>query len=126
MRRGERANWLGRRTLRCVAVGAVLFGCAGEIDPPEASPQQSGDVPAIVIRADGVLIGTCSVAALDLDSAGQLGPSDMSLWMDDFFATLCPRIDCDCSGAITAADLSFFQQRYFASFIQGCDGQRCP
>ena len=59
------------------------------------------------IYANGVLIGSPTVNAFDLDGAGGVGANDLSAWLGDF-GTLTPygRADYDCSGAVGANDLS--------------------
>jgi len=77
------------------------------------------------IRANGVVLGSASVAAFDYDSAPTIGAADGSIWLSTYFNLGCPRIDCDCSGEITAADFSMWQAHYFGNWVQACS-HRCP
>jgi len=59
------------------------------------------------IYANGVLIGSPTVNAFDLDGAGGVGANDLSAWLADFGTlTAYGRADYDCSGGVGANDLS--------------------
>ena len=59
------------------------------------------------IYADGVLLGSPTVSAFDLDGSGGVGINDLSVWLGDFGAIMnYGRSDYDCSGALGVNDLS--------------------
>ncbi len=59
------------------------------------------------IYADGVLLGSRTIAALDIDGANGTGANDLSLWLSDYSVPQTyGRSDYDFSGALGANDLS--------------------
>lgn len=74
------------------------------------------------IYGDGVLIGSPTVSAFDLDGQSGVGANDLSAWLGDF-ASGQPygRSDYDCSGGIGANDLSF----WFSAFGSGTQFVSC-
>lgn len=67
------------------------------------------------IRANGILIGSPTVSAYDLDGAGNpaVGANDLGWWLFDFASgNYYGRSDYDCSGNIGANDLSLWLARF--------------
>jgi len=79
------------------------------------------------INAEGVLLGHAAVTAFDLDNAGGMGLSDLSLWLSGFLNEPgCRLFDLDCSGAAGPADLSLWLDAYFAGgSISSCPVLKC-
>ena len=106
----------GRAVFRVVGWSTAVPGTPG-------APHNSGK-----IYADGVLLGSVSVAIYDLDAHG-LSPSDLSAWLADFFSGNNPaRDDYDGTGLVTAGDLGKWLGAFFAAgSITNCspDGS-CP
>jgi hypothetical protein len=75
------------------------------------------------IFADGVLLGSPSVSAIDHDANG-MGPADLSAWLGDFFGGNNPsRSDYDCTGSpLGPSDLSAWLTIFFA----GGSTTNCP
>jgi hypothetical protein len=66
------------------------------------------------VFADGINLGTMSVAAVDLDGANGVGSSDLSLWYSDYFSgNHYARADYDCSSSVGPSDLSLWYDVYF-------------
>ncbi len=71
---------------------------------------------------DGLLIGSPTVGAFDLDGAGGLGANDLSAWLTDFGTTInFGRCDYDCSGSMGANDLSV----WLSAFGSGAQAESC-
>lgn len=88
--------------------GTVTFRLAGL---PSATCQSTATVH---IYADGVLIASPSVATLDLDGTGGVTATDLSRWLELYFAgTHCAVADFDGSGDLGAADLGSWLEFYF-------------
>lgn len=96
------------------ANGAVRFRIVGS---SAATPGSPGSGPNCArIYGDGVLIASPAVAILDLVGSNGLSPADLSAWLDDFFGGYQPeRADYDHSGSVGASDLSHFLDVFFAS-----------
>lgn len=79
------------------------------------------------VFADGVILATVPVAAFDQDGDG-VGAPDLSHWLDDFFhAPTAARSDLDGDGAVTATDLSLWLQAFFAGgSLRGSGTSTCP
>lgn len=86
------------------ALGQVTFTVLGGSN---GAGNASSLTNAGKIYANGVLLGSPTLTAYDLDGAGGVGANDLSAWLADF-GTLNPygRSDYDCSGAVGANDLS--------------------
>ena len=79
------------------------------------------------IYVDGVLIGTPTMSAFDLDGVIGVSINDLSVWLGDF-GTSQPygRCDYDCSGAIGISDLSLWLNAFGSnSQIVSCTAN-CP
>jgi len=79
------------------------------------------------IFSDGLLIGSPTVSAYDLDGSGGVGANDMSAWLGDFF-TGQPygRSDYDCSGYVGANDLSMWLGAFASGTMTTSCGASCP
>ena len=79
------------------------------------------------IFANGVLLGTPTVSAFDLDGSGGVGAGDFSAWLGDFFTgNPYGRSDYDCSGTVGANDLSLWLGAFGSgAMVQSC-ASRCP
>jgi len=79
------------------------------------------------IYAGGVLVGTPTVSAYDLDGSGGLGANDMSAWFGDFGSGQpFGRSDYDCSGSIGANDLSMWLAAFGSGTMATSCGVSCP
>jgi hypothetical protein len=81
------------------------------------------------IYANGVLIGSPTVSAFDLDGVNGLGINDLSAWIVDFGTALNPafgRSDYDCSGTVGINDMSIWLSAFGSGAqIESC-GATCP
>jgi len=69
------------------------------------------------IFANGVLIGSPTVSAFDLDGSNGVGINDLSVWLTDFGTPGNPaygRSDFDCSGTVGINDLSVWLTEFGA------------
>ncbi len=74
------------------------------------------------IYANGVLIGSPTVAAYDLDGSSGVGANDLSAWLTDFGSGISyGRSDFDCSGGVGANDLSL----WLTEFGNGTSSASC-
>jgi hypothetical protein len=74
------------------------------------------------IYANGTLIGSPTVSAIDLDGASGVGANDLSAWLGDFGSGFAfGRSDYDCSGDIGANDLSL----WLGAFGGGASAASC-
>ena len=72
-----------------------------------------GGGPCAQVFAAGVLLGTTSVALLDLDGSRGVGINDLSLWLSDFgLAEPISRSDYDGDGTLTVSDLSLWLEAW--------------
>jgi hypothetical protein len=79
------------------------------------------------IFAGGVLIGTPTVSAYDLDGAGGVGANDLSAWFGDFGSgNPYGRSDYDCSGNLGANDLSMWLAAFGSGTMTSSCGASCP
>lgn len=84
------------------ATGVVCFTILGGGSGPAVTLAGGGR-----LYADGVLIGSPSVSAYDLDGSSGVGANDLSAWLTDFGSGFAyGRSDYDCSGDVGANDLS--------------------
>jgi len=81
------------------------------------------------VYEDGVLIGSPTVSAYDLDGSGGVGINDLSVWITDFGTFGNPafgRSDYDCSGGVGINDLSVWMTAFGSGTqLQSC-GASCP
>jgi hypothetical protein len=102
------------RTVRQVtdANGVAIFRVAGWSVAAPGTPGTGYNAGRIY--ADGVLLGSPTVAIYDLDMHG-LGASDLSALLSDLFSgNNAARGDYDASGQLGASDLSTWLRAYFA------------
>jgi len=79
------------------------------------------------IFANGVQIGTPSVASYDLDGSGGVGAGDLSVWFGDFGTNpTCERSDFDGSGSVGAGDLSMWLSAFGSGGSTASCGASCP
>lgn len=115
----------GRARAFTVTGGSVVFRLIGQADPALAAFGASS--PCAQVTADGFPIGTVSVSLFDRDGAG-LGPGDLSAVVEDLLsAQYWSRSDFDGSGELGPADLSVWLDAFFAAgSTAGCPGAVCP
>jgi hypothetical protein len=116
------------RTLRALSdnLGQLTFRVGGGALNNGASPGPTG--PALNVYADGVLLKTVRVAALDENGEDGLGGNDHSAWLADFMSgQQFARSDFDGDGVLSGNDLSLWLAAFFggASAI-GCGAAVCP
>lgn len=119
-------------TIRCGTLGELgTTDIHGEVrmtvvgGGTPGSPPGSG--PCAQIFADGVLLGTASVAYVDLDGSGGTGSNDISLWLADFgLGEPIGRSDYDGDGAVGAADLSIWLGIWGAGGSNESAASYCP
>ena len=81
------------------------------------------NTPAIVVRADGVLLATVLARSTDLDADGATGIQDLSLFRFNFLhAPDAKETDYDESGSTDIGDFSIFRQ----VFLNDLPGTTCP
>lgn len=79
------------------------------------------------IYADGVLLGSPRLSALERDGAGGLTLNDLSPWTADFFSAADPmRADLNGDGYVSVLDLSVWAGAYFAGSNSVAIGTVCP
>ena len=79
------------------------------------------------IYANGVLIGSPTVSAYDLDGSNGVSINDLSAWLSDFGSgTPYGRADYDCSGTVAINDLSAWLTLFGASASQESCAIACP
>lgn len=79
------------------------------------------------IFADGVLLGSPRLSALERDGANGLTLADLSYWTADFFSTLDPmRADLNGDGYVSIIDLSTWAGAYFNGANTEPIGTVCP
>ena len=99
----------------------TLLG-GGSLAPGPGSGLNNGRV-----FADGILIGSPTVSAFDLDGASGVGANDFSLWFSDFVTGLSyGRSDFDCSGALGANDLSIWLTEFGSGASTTSCTATCP
>lgn len=102
--------------------GRADFTVVGSGIPGAASPPNS-----LHIYADGLLLGSPSVAMLDRDGTGGLTSLDLSLWVADFFSgNYFERADLDGDGEVSGPDLSLWAAAYFSGNNSQPIGAFCP
>lgn len=104
------------------AAGLVTFTVLGGSGPAAVTLLNGGK-----IYANGVLIGSPTVSAFDLDGGGGVGINDLSKWLGDF-GTLQPygRSDYDCSGGVGINDLSVWLGVFGGLASQSSCAVACP
>jgi len=104
------------------AGGTITFNIIGHANSPcDAAPRNAYNCARVF--ADGVLLGSPSAHAFDLNGSG-VTAADLSSWLCDFFGgNNGSRSDYNCSGSVDAADLSSWLGNFFtAGGAQGCIG----
>jgi hypothetical protein len=106
--------------------GSVSFTVLGGSNGPGRATTLLGGAK---VFASGVLLGTPTASALDLDGVNGVGIDDLSVWLADFGAPGSPaygRSDFDGDGKIDINDLSLWVTAYGAGgSVQGCAAS-CP
>jgi hypothetical protein len=105
--------------------GSATFRVIGAASP-EACP---ADPPGrISVYACGVLIGTATVAVLDLDGDPGLSGGDLSEWLGGFMCgSTSPRLDYDGDGVVGGGDLSVWLAVFNGGgSASGCTVGFCP
>ena len=103
--------------------GEARFTLVGGGTP--GSPPGGG--PCVQIFATGVLLGTASLAYVDLDGTGGAGSNDISLWLADYaLGEPIGRSDYDGNGAIDANDLSIWLGTWGAGGSDQSAAAYCP
>ena len=79
------------------------------------------------VKGDGVIVAFLRIAALDQDGGG-LGPTDLALWLDDYFHSPgAARSDYDGDGVLGPGDLSIWLGAFFAGeSVHGGAAASCP
>lgn len=113
----------GRATAITDANGVVTFTLlGGSVGGSGATLLNGGR-----IYADGMLIGTPTVSAYDLDGQSGVGANDLSAWLTDFgIGNPYGRSDYDCSGGLGANDLSFWLSAFGAGTQLVSCATSCP
>ena len=104
------------------AGGTITFNVIGHANTLcDAAPRNAYNCAKVY--ADGVLLGSPSAHAFDLNGGG-VAPADLSAWLCDFFGPNNPsRSDYNCTGTVDPADLSAWLVNFFgAAGAQGCIG----
>jgi hypothetical protein len=116
------------RTVRATSdVNGVLTFCvAGGARNAGAAPGPTG--PSLNVYADGVLLKTVRVAALDEIGFDGLTGNDNSVWFADYFSgTPFARSDYDGDGVLGGNDLSLWLAAFFGgASATGCASAVCP
>ena len=103
----------------------VTFRVLGHAVNFGASPGSIG--PSLEVYAEGILIKTVRVAALDQNGMDGLNPADLSLFLGDSFSGQAyARSDYDGNGVLDPNDLSLWLLAYFAGGSAVGGGPDCP
>ena len=106
------------------ALGQVSFTVIGGSN---GSGNASSLMNAGRIYANGVLIGSPTVSAYDLDGANGVAINDLSAWLTDFGSGIqYGRSDYDCSGSVSINDLSLWLTLFGNSASQESCVIACP
>lgn len=99
----------------------TLIGAASPADCPTDAPS------CATIYADGVPLGSVSVAALDLDGSPGLTGGDLAAWLGEFLCgSTSPRLDVSGDGLVTGGDLSVWLGAFFSGHSAvGCTATLC-
>jgi len=106
------------------ALGQVSFTVIG-------GSNGSGNAASLMnagrIYANGVLIGSPTVSAYDLDGANGVAINDLSAWLTDFGSGIqYGRSDYDCSGSVSINDLSLWLTLFGTAASQESCAIACP
>jgi hypothetical protein len=109
------------------AGGTITFRVKGHANNSGGNVAPYSAYNCARIFADGVLLGSPSVAAYDHDGSG-MGAADLSAWLGDFFGGNDPsRSDYDCTGSpLGASDLSRWLDVFFDVNANGPSNNNCP
>lgn len=107
------------------AVGVATFSIMGAATPVPCPAEGPGC--AVISAAPGFVLGTTSVAALDLGGGPGLSGIDLSEWLGGYFCGLGgARLDYDCDGSVGGGDLSLWLSAFFAAgSVLGCGPPLC-
>lgn len=90
-----------------------------------AGPADAGS--NLRVYADGVLLGTLRLAALERDRLGGLTLADLAIWAADYFGDANPdRANFDFDPHVSLADLAIWAQAYFSGNDAVSPGPYCP
>jgi hypothetical protein len=79
------------------------------------------------IFANGVLIGSPTAAAFDLDGSNGVAINDLSVWLTDFGSTInYGRSEYDCNGSVGINDLSVWLTEFGAQTSTSSCSVACP
>lgn len=103
--------------------GLATFSIIGAASPSECPSEPPG---CATVYADGIILGSTSVAVLDLDGIPGLGGGDVAEWLGGY---LCgsgsPRLDYNGSG-VDGGDLSLLLASFFSGRSAiGCSAALC-
>lgn len=124
-------NVFGVATLRLVGWAANPGGGTPGAPSPAGAPSPGGGTACANIRADGVLLGTVPVAALDQDGSGGVGTTDLALFLNDRFSLMGTtenrtRSDYDFNGVVDTRDLALWLRVRFAGGSLNSCSSTCP
>jgi hypothetical protein len=122
---GLTMNCANRTLTRTASGGAADFRVIGDASPAECPSDPPGTVS---IYACGVLIGSATVAVLDIDGEPGLSGGDLSAWLGGYFCnSTSPRLDYDGDGALGGGDLSIWLSFFNGGgSALGCTAGSCP
>jgi len=116
------------RTVRALTdnLGQLTFRVGGGAANPGGAPGSTG--PALNVFANGVLLKTVRVAALDENGENGMDGNDHSAWLADFMSgQQFARSDYDGDGVLTGNDLSLWLAAFFSgTSATGCGSSVCP
>jgi len=103
--------------------GRAVFTVVGAGIPGRPASAQ----PAFRIYADGILLGSPTLSAFDLDGVGGVDMNDLALWFADYISGANPmRADFDGTGGVSGADLSVWAAVYFGGGSTQSAASYCP
>jgi hypothetical protein len=91
------------------------------------SAPSGAHAPTLGVYCNGVFLGTVIVSALDLDGSAGVNPTDNSVFLRDFFSgQYWERSDFNGDGVLGPGDLSVWVQAFFAANSVQSGGAGCP
>jgi hypothetical protein len=69
----------------------------------------------VVVRAEGLVLGTAAARSTDLDGDGQTGLADLAAFSEAFFAGDVARADFDADGDVSLADHLIYAAEHFST-----------
>ena len=110
------------RTVRAFSDGSGIahFDIVGGVGPNRAA---GSSTKCARFYADGVLLGSATVSAVDQDGTAGVGLSDLALLTSDFYSgTYFGRSDYDGSGTITLTDVASWAADFYSGRSSGSPG----